>query len=212
MRRFHRIPVASENLCSIPQNRISRKAEVETGTRVFSVARRNFVRPRRSLGRACRVLVGPSPAQYVSLCYPRISRHGHLSSLRPYTDISIPLLTCVKLWAPRSQRLGPLGSHSPSLCSPLLPSALSMLGKARSGTRARERVENNRPGDRANDRGSLMNIVSRESFAWVRITIPSEDRRMQIGAKRIVPYLPRCESTDLQLRALLDGWIRLEDC
>jgi len=28
-----------------------------------------------------------SRAQYVSLCYPRISRHSHLSFLRPYTNI-----------------------------------------------------------------------------------------------------------------------------
>lgn len=31
-----------------------------------------------------------SRTQYVSLCYPRISRHSHLSFLRPYTNISIP--------------------------------------------------------------------------------------------------------------------------
>lgn len=39
---------------------------------------------------------------------------------------------------------------------------------------SRSRAENNRGGDRANDRRSLMNIVSLEWFAWARKTIHFE--------------------------------------
>jgi len=52
-----------------------------------------FLGPGRSRENSLSPVCGSrSRAQYVSLCYPRISRHSHLSFLRPYTNISIPFL------------------------------------------------------------------------------------------------------------------------
>ena len=84
-----------------------------------------------------------------------------------------PLLTCVKLsrplWALSSPGRSSFRVLSPLLSSLLISSflclsreraCLLLVSKGRSFARARHRVENNRASDRANDRGSLMNIVS----------------------------------------------------